>query len=334
MDILLRHITKRLILVPFQVWAIFSMVFLLMRAIPVNPARAILGESASDQAVRAYEKLLGLDQPLYVQYYEQLNSLLRGNIGVSYQTFTPVWDSVSIHFPITVEVTAGGMIVALLLGWSLGAVAGAKKGSKFDNFNRFYGGLLASMPVFWLGLLLQMFSLGRLPIEGISSSWNAYRSVTGFAIIDSALSGGVPAVSDVVLHYFLSWVTLGLIYSGIHARFLRANMVQVMNEDFIEYCKMRGLPWWRSIVFKHAFRNSLIPVITLVALHIATLLGGAIITEIVFNIPGMGLRLYSGIYSADYPIVQGFMVFIGIVIVLVSTLADIAVSLIDPRVRY
>ncbi len=334
MNPLLKYIVKRLALLPFQIWLIFSIVFLLMRAIPVNPARAILGEGASEEAVLAYEKFLGLDKPIYVQYIQQLNMLIHGNLGVSYQTLLPVWHSIANHFPITVEVALGGMAIALLIGWPLGAIAAAKKGTLLDHIGRIYGGLLASMPVFWLGLMFQLAFLGKLPIQGIASAWNVFPHVTGFALIDSFLWGGLPSLIDVLEHYFLPWLTLGLIYSGIHSRFLRANMERTLNEEYIKYAKVRGLDWWKGIIFNHAFKNSIIPVVALVALHLATLLGGALITETVFNIPGMGLRLFIGIYSDDYPIVQGFMVFIGIIIVLTATIADIIIAIVDPRVRY
>jgi peptide/nickel transport system permease protein len=236
-----------------------------------------------------------------------------------------------------VELTFFSMLVAVVVGVGIGAIAASRPGTIFDIFGRLFGIITYSLPLFWMGMVLQLifsvqlgwFPLGtRFPVNVTPPP-----NVTGLYTIDSLLTGNVELFGTALYYLILPCVTLGILLSGIFERIVRVNLKQTLKADYVEAARARGIPE-RTILVSHAFKNALIPVITVLGLTFAALLGGAVLTEVTFSWPGLGNRLYEAISLRDYPTVQGIMVFFGIIVVFASIAIDLINAYIDPRIRY
>ncbi len=332
------YILVRLILAPLMLWTITTLVFLLLRATPGDPADAILGGRAPESAKQALREQLGLNQPLLWQYFDYLGDLLRLDLGSSLTSRgISVWQVIQDYFPATVELSLFSMTIALLIGISVGMIAAARSGTIFDAMGRLFGVVTYALPLFWVGMLLQLvfavqlgwFPLGtRFPISQPTPS-----DITGLYTVDSLLQGNLGQFFTALYYLALPSFTLGLLLSGIFERIVRVNLKQTLKADYVEAARARGLSE-RRILFAHALRNAMIPVITVLGLTFAALLSGAVLTEVTFSWPGLGNRLYEAISLRDYPTVQGIMVFFGAIVVLASILIDIINAYIDPRIRY
>ena len=332
------YVLTRLLLAPLMLLTIASVVFLLLRATPGDPADAILGTRAPESAKIALREQLGLTKPLWSQYFDYLGSLFQFDLGSSLTSRgLPVWDVIQQYFPATVELTFFSMIVAVVVGVSIGAIAASRPSTIFDLFGRLFGIITYSLPLFWMGMVLQLifavqlgwFPLGtRFPVN-VSPPPN----VTGLYTIDSLLTGNWELFGTALYYLILPCVTLGILLSGIFERIVRVNLKQTLKADYVEAARARGIPE-RTILISHAFKNALIPVITVLGLTFAALLGGAVLTEVTFSWPGLGNRLYEAISLRDYPTVQGIMVFFGIIVVFASIAIDLINAYIDPRIRY
>ena len=332
------YILTRLLLAPLMLVTIASVVFLLLRATPGDPADAILGTRAPESAKIALREQLGLTKPLIAQYFDYLGSLFNLDLGSSLTSRgLPVWDVIRQYFPATVELTFFSMLVAVVVGVGIGAIAASKPGTIFDMFGRLFGIITYSLPLFWVGMVLQLifavqlgwFPLGtRFPVNVTPPA-----SVTGLYTIDSLLSGNFQLLGTALYYLILPSVTLGILLSGIFERIVRVNLKQTLKADYVEAARARGIPE-KTILISHAFKNALIPVITVLGLTFAALLGGAVLTEVTFSWPGLGNRLYEAISLRDYPTVQGIMVFFGIIVVFASIAIDLINAYIDPRIRY
>jgi peptide/nickel transport system permease protein len=332
------YIAARLLLAPLMLLTIASVVFLLLRATPGDPADAILGTRAPEAAKIALREQLGLTKPLLVQYFDYLASLFRFDLGSSLTSRgLPVWDVIQQYFPATVELAFFSMIVAVVVGVGLGAIAASRSGTVFDIFGRLFGIITYSLPLFWVGMILQLifsvqlswFPLGtRFPVN-ITPPVH----VTGLYTVDSLLAGNWNLLGTTLYYLVLPCLTLGILLSGIFERIVRVNLKQTLKADYVEAARARGIPE-KTILISHAFKNALIPVITVLGLTFAALLGGAVLTEVTFSWPGLGNRLYEAISLRDYPTVQGIMVFFGIVVVFASIAIDLINAYIDPRIRY
>ena len=281
--------------------------FALIHLIPGDPIRIMLGENATAEQVHKLREQLGLNEPLLLQYFHYLIGIFQGDLGTSFKTGRPVLIEILERFPETVKLALSGMTVAIIVGITMGILAAKLKDTFFDFAAMSIATLGVSIPSFWLGLLLIMLftvHLGWLPI-----------------------SGGT-GVKDVILPA----ITLGVLASTVISRLTRSGMVEVLSFDYIRTARAKGLGE-TAVLFIHAFRNAMIPVVTIVGLQIASLLGGTVIIEQVFDWPGLGSLAISSISSRDFPLIQGIILFIGVVFVLINILVDIVYSLIDPRIE-
>ena len=332
------YILVRLLLAPLMLLTIATIVFLLLRATPGDPADAILGTRAPEAAKAALRAQLGLNDPLWQQYLNYLKNLLSLDLGSSITSRgLSVWKVIQDYFPATVELSFCSMLVAVIVGMGVGMVSATAANPFLDVGGRLFGIITYSLPLFWVGMILQLifsvqlgwFPLGtRFPVSAPTPP-----HLTGLYLIDSLAAGNLGMFFQSLYYLALPSITLGILLSGIFERIVRVNLKQTLKADYVEAARARGIPE-KTILISHAFKNALIPVITVLGLTFAALLGGAVLTEVTFSWPGLGNRLYEAISLRDYPTVQGIMVFFGIVVVIASIAIDIINAYIDPRIRY
>lgn len=332
------YIFVRILLAPLMLWTIVTIVFLLLRATPGDPADAILGNRAPEEVKEALRSKLGLNDPLWLQYIRYLGSLLRLDLGTSLTSQgSSVLDTIGQYFPATVELTVCGMVIAVIVGVYTGIVSASKPGSFWDAAGRLFGIITYAIPSFWAGMLLLLvfsvqlnwFPTGtRFPV-GVEPPVG----ITGLYTVDSLLAGNLGQFFTALHYLVLPSITLGILRSGIFTLIVRVNLKQTLQADYVEAARARGIPE-RKILVAHALKNALIPVITLFGLTFASLLGGAVLAEVTFSWPGLGNQLYQAISERDYPMVQGIIVFLGTIVVIASIVIDLINAYIDPRIRY
>jgi peptide/nickel transport system permease protein len=333
-----QYILKRLLgLIPVLL-GITLAVFLLLRLIPGDPAIVLAGERATPEQIAALRTQLGLDRPLFLQYFAFVGNLLQLKLGNSILSGIPVLDEIRTRWAATFELSIAAILVAIVIGIPAGIIAAVQKNRWQDQLT-IAGSLLGvSLPVYWLGLLLiYLFAvtLGWLPPSGrlsVETGFN-FQPITGFYVLDSILQLNPAAFIDVITHLILPALTLGTIPLAIVARITRSAMLEVLNQDYIRTAKAKGLPS-RLVIWRHALKNALLPINTTIGLQFGTLLSGAILTETIFSWSGIGSWIYEGILARDYPVVQGGVVFVAIVFVLINLLVDLSYAIVDPRVRY
>jgi dipeptide transport system permease protein len=310
--------------------------FALIRLIPGDPVEIMMGERRLDPAAHvALMQRLGLDQPLHVQYGDYLAGLLRGNLGQSLVTREPVAAEFTALFPATVELATAALLLALLVGLSLGLVAALKRGSLVDQGVMGLATVGHSMPVFWWGLMLIMLfsvQLGWTPVSGRVGIEFDIPVVSGFMLIDTLLSDEAGSFVSAVLHLVLPAVVLGTIPMAVIARMTRSSMLEVLREDYMRTARAKGLPPWRVVVV-HGLRNALIPVVTVLGLQVGSLLGGAVLTETIFSWPGIGKWLIDAIARRDYPVVQAGILVSALIFIAVNLAVDLLYGVINPRIR-
>lgn len=333
-----RYIGKRLLnLIPVLL-GITLLVFAFLHLIPGDPAVVMAGERATPEQVAALREQLGLNQPLPLQYLVFLGNLLRLNFGTSIISGVPIAEEIRTRWPATFELSVAAMLVATIIGIPAGVLAAVRKNSAVDNLTMSGSLLGVSLPVYWLGLLLVYLfavNLQWLPPSGrisIDAGLN-FKPITGFYVLDALLQGNLKAIKDVLSHLILPAVTLGTIPLAILARITRSAMLEVLSQDYIRTARAKGL-LERWVIFKHALKNALLPVVTIIGLQFGTLLGGAILTETIFSWPGIGSWIYEGILSRDYPVVQGGVVFVAVAFVIINLLIDLSYAFLDPRIQY
>lgn len=334
---MLRFILTRVSLIIPTFIGITLVAFFLIRLVPGDPIETMAGERGIDAATHArLLKEFGLDQPLYVQYAYYIGRVVQGDLGRSIVTRTPVIQEFKALFPATVELATAAILFALLIGLPVGMIAALRRNSVFDH------GVMAvtltgySMPIFWWGLLLiLLFSVqfGLTPVSGRISVMYFIQPVTGFLLIDSLLAGDYAAFRSALWYLILPAIVLGTIPLAIIARMTRSAMLEVLGEDYIRTAKAKGLPPAR-IIGLHAFRNALIPVVTVIGLQVGHLFTGAILTETIFSWPGVGKWLIEAISRRDYPVLQGGTLLIGTMVMATNVLVDITYGLINPRIRH
>lgn len=282
-------------------------VFLLVRVIPGDPVRLLVGDQATEEQVQQMRSKLGLDQPILKQYMVFIRDAVRGDFGVSIRQQRPVTGLVRQAFPATAKLAVSSILLAVLIGIPIGILSAARKGSTLDNLSMVLMLIGQAMPTFWWGILLiVVFSvtLRLLPTSG---------------------AGGIR-------HMILPTITLCTYYTAILARITRSAMLEVIGSDYIRTARAKGVGE-RRVVFAHALKNASIPIVTVVGLQFANLLSGAVITETVFAWPGMGLLTVNAIYTRDYPVIQATVLVLSGVFVLINTLVDISYLLLDPRIQ-
>lgn len=302
------YIVKRILLAIPVIFGVAFLVFAMVRIIPGDPARVIAGEAATQEVIDGIRRDLGLERPLWQQFVSFMGSLLRGDLGRSVRSRVPVSLELGARIPNTIKLTMAGLIVAISVGVAAGVVSAIRPYSVLDTGVMLVALAGLSMPVFWSGLMLILVFavwLGWLPAVGTGS----------------------------FQHLILPAVTLGMATAAIIARMTRSSMLEVLRSDYIRTARAKGLAE-ASVINRHAFRNALIPVITVVGLQMGTLLSGAVLTESVFAWPGVGRLLVEGILARDYPIVQASVLVVALAFVLVNLFVDVLYAAVDPRIHY
>jgi peptide/nickel transport system permease protein len=330
-------ITRLLLVVP-MVFIVLTLVFFLMRVAPGDPITAALGGRVPEAEVDRIKGELGFDRPLYVQYGDYLGDVARADFGEAITDRRTVGELIRVNGAATLELAFFASIVAIVVGVVFGLLAGRYRDTWIDGGARVFGIVIYAAPVFFLGLMAQIVfasNLGWLPTSDRASpiTQATLETHTNIFFIDTLIERDWEAFVDVVKHLILPAVTLGLVTAGVFIRLIRVNVIRTMKDDYIEAARARGIDE-RSVVYHHAFRNALVPVITVVGLQIALLLSGAVLTETTFNWPGIGATLIEYLQNRDYPAVQGIIVFFALVVVVVSVVVDFVNAYIDPRIRY
>ncbi len=312
------------------------LVFSFIHLIPGDPALTMLGERATPEKVAEVRARLGLDRPIWRQYVLYIGKALRGDLGVSIIRGDPVASDLLRRFPATVELATAAIVVAIALGIPIGVASAVWRNSLLDSLARLGALTGVSMPIFWLGLVLAWFfgvQLRVLPTGFRLSSGTAFVPWTNFVILDALLQGDWPTLVDAVRHLILPALALATIPLAVIARMTRASMLEVLSREYIRTAEAKGLSR-RVVILRHALRNALLPVLTVVGLQVGRLLAGAILTETIFSWPGIGLWVYESIESRDYAIVQGVSLFIAVIVVGVNLLTDVLYAAVDPRIKY
>ncbi len=357
---MLQFIVRRLLLAIPVLFGILLATFLLARLIPGDPCRAILGERATAEACAAFEKNKGLDQPIPVQLGIYMGDVLQGDFGSSIRFSRPVSQILVERLPMTIELSLAALALALIVGIPLGILSAMKHNSGIDVGTMMFANIGVSMPVFWLGLLLAYFFAfvlrdtafalppsGRLS-AGVSSTpfyeawgWTVQEGTLPFTIFEfisnhfifnSLITGQFDVMGDAIVHLILPAVALSTIPMAIIARMTRSSLLDVLGRDYVRTARAKGAPE-RRVVVRHALRNAMLPVVTIVGLQLGGLLSGAVLTETVFGLAGAGTMLFEAITARDYPIIQAFTVVIATGYVVLNLIVDVSYAYLEPRIR-
>lgn len=357
---MITYILRRLLSSIPVLLGILFVTFALGRLIPGDPCRAILGEKATDKVCDEFISRHGLDRPIPIQFVIYTGEILRGDLGISLKYGKPVTDLIVERLPTTVELSLAAMSFSVLIGIPLGIISAVKHNSAVDVSTMIIANIGVSMPVFWLGLMLAyVFALllkdtplqlppsGRLS-PGLSAPpfydvWGLTFPASGFLsglmifisrlnLVNSIMTWRWDIFSDALRHLILPAMAVGTIPLAIIARMTRSSMLDVLGQDYVRTARAKGLPNF-GVVIKHALRNALLPLVTIIGLSLGTFLGGAVLTETIFGLSGVGRILYDAITSRDYGVVQSFTVVIAIFFVILNLIVDVSYTYLDPRVR-
>jgi len=305
------YVVRRVLLLIPVLFGLSVLVFLLIHLAPGDPVSSQLGIHATPQTVARLRASLGLDKPLPVQYILWLNRIIHGDLGTSLYAHAPVGDLILQRFPTTLELTAASTGLALLVGIPLGVLSATHRDGLLDNVGRVFAIIGVSIPVFWLGFLLILAFAVSVPLFPPGGSVTDY--------------GPVALV--------LPSITLGASFVGVVVRFTRASMLETLGQDYVRTARAKGLPEI-AVNYRHALGNALIPVVTVVGLQVGLLLSGAVLTETVFSLPGLGLLMVDAVAARDYPLIMGSILVVAVLVVMVNLAVDLLYGLLDPRVRY
>ncbi len=334
---MLAFIARRFGLLIPTFFGVTLLTFALIRLIPGDPVEVMMGERRVDPQMHAEAMhRLGLDKPLYQQYFDYIGNLAQGNLGESLRSRVGVWDEFLTLFPATLELSVAAMLFATVFGVLAGIIAALRRGSTVDHGVMGVALTGYSMPIFWWGLLLIMLfsvQLGWTPVSGRLDLLYDIPPRTGFMLIDTLLSDEPGAFVDALKHLILPAIVVGTIPLAVIARMTRSAMLEVLREDYVRTARAKGLSPAR-VVFVHALRNALIPVLTVLGLQVGSLLSGAVLTETIFSWPGIGKWLIEAIGARDYPVVQNGILLIATLVILVNFVVDILYGLVNPRIRH
>ena len=331
-------ITRLLLTIP-MVLILVTMVFFVMRVLPGDPIRSQLGPKVSEEKAEAIRERLGLNRPLTVQYVDFVWRTLTLNFGNALTSGErPVRDELAERLPATIELTVPAIAITAVVGILAGAYAAKNRKKPQDYGIRLFSIFVYSLPVFFMGLLFQIIFAVRLNVLPLSGRMDTllltqFEPRTNFYLLDALLARNWPAFRSAVAHLVLPALTLGLSLSGVFVRLTRVNMIETLQADFITAGRARGI-WERTLVYRHALRNTFIPIMTLLGLQFAILLAGAVLTETTFSWPGVGRYLVERIQLRDYTAVQAVIAVFAMFVAIISLLVDIANAFIDPRIRY
>ncbi|MBD7946176.1 MULTISPECIES: ABC transporter permease [Psychrobacillus] len=333
---MLHYIGKRLLqLIPVLLGMTF-LVFMIIRAIPGDPAQVILGQLASKDAIESLRESLGLNNPWYVQYFDYLFGLLQGDLGESMRTVKPVASEIWPYLAATFELAFFAILIAVIIGVNAGIISAWFQNSWFDYLAMVLALIGVSMPIFWLGLMEQWIfavELHWLPTGGRQEARDPVSAVTNLYVIDTIINGRFDQLGVVLKHLLLPSIALATIPMAIIARMTRSSMLEVMRADYVRTARAKGQKmFW--VVYKHSLKNAIIPVLTVIGLQMGLLLGGAILTETIFGWPGIGRYIYDAIQFRDYPVIQSGILVVAFIFVMINLFVDILYGLIDPRIKY
>jgi peptide/nickel transport system permease protein len=332
---MLRFVVRRLLLLVPILLGVSLLVFVWIRALPGGPATALLGERATPEAVAALEHQYGLDKPIYVQYSKYVKQLATLQLGTSSTSRQEVTTEIRQRFPATVELTIAAGLFAVIFGIPLGFLAAKHYQGAVDHTSLVISLIGISTPIFFLALILKyVFSvrLGWLPSVGRMSVLIDIPHPTNFYLLDAILARNWDAFVDVSKHLILPAIALGSIPLAIIARITRASVLDVQNEDYVRTAQAKGLAP-RSVDFHHVLRNAMLPISTIIGLQVGLLLSGAVLTETVFAFPGIGSWLVDAIKARNYPVIQGGVLFVAVIVVFVNLLFDLSYGVLNPRIR-
>ena len=316
---------------------LLALTFVIGRLMPIDPVTAVLGERASPSAYAAMRAKMGLDRPIIIQFVVYLWDVVRGDLGMSLLTGRPVADDIVRVFPATLELATIGTIIGVVLGVPLGVLAAVKRGTWIDSLARIVGLVGYSMPIFWLGLVGLLIFYGILGWVGgpgrVSIVYaDMVPTVTGLILIDSLLDGQVDVFWDAVSHIILPASLLGYYSLAYISRMTRSFMLEQLSAEYITTARVKGMSEW-TVVWRHAFGNVRVPLITVIALAYAGLLEGSVLTEIIFSWPGIGSYITTALLSADMNAVLGGTIVVGLVFILLNVISDLLYKAFDPRAR-
>ncbi|MBL7183094.1 MAG: ABC transporter permease [Anaerolineae bacterium] len=332
------YLAKRLALAVVVLLSVSVITFVISRVVPSNPAALWVGPHPTQEQIAAARIKLGLDKPLHVQYFRYMNDLLHGDLGVSVQSHQPILTDLKTYLPATLELVITGMIMAVLVGIPLGVLSGARKGSLLDHASRLLAVAGVSMPTFWMALLLQFLFFGRLKLLPLCSRvdigislYHPVQQITGFYVIDSLVSGNWPALRSTLVHLILPAFTLGTYAIGLTIRMTRSTMIEVLEEGYITAARAAGIPE-RTILFRLALKNAIVPTLTVLALSFVYSLTGAILVEVIFAWPGLGSYVTRAVLSIDFPVIMAVTLVVTVFYVFINLFLDIIQVFLDPRV--
>ena len=331
-----RYAIRRSLTVVPVLLGVSVLVFSFVHMIPGDPALTMLGERATPEKVAEVRARLGLDRPIWQQYVLYFGNVLHGDLGVSVVRGDPVTTDLLRRFPATLELALAAIVLAIAIGIPIGIGSAVWRNSLLDSLARLGALTGVSMPIFWLGLMLAWFfgvRLRVLPTGFRLESGTTLVPWTNFVMLDATLQGDWSALADALRHLVLPALALATIPLAIIARMTRASMLDVLSREYIRTAEAKGLSR-RAVILRHALRNALLPVLTVIGLQVGQLLAGAILTETIFSWPGIGLWVYESIESRDYAIVQGASLFIAAIVVVVNLVTDLLYAAVDPRIKY
>lgn len=333
---MLSYIGKRVLqLIPVLLGMTF-IVFLIIRAIPGDPAQVILGQQATEESIKALRNKLGLDQAWYIQYFDYLKGLLTGDLGESLRTRQPISTEIWPYLAATIELALFAMILAVVIGMNAGIISAWFQNSWFDYIAMVIALIGVSMPIFWLGLMEQWafsIELKWLPTSGREEVRDPVQAITHFYLIDTLIHGRIDQFWIAIKHLILPGVALATIPMAIIARMTRSSMLEVLRSDYIRTARAKGQKM-SLVIYKHALKNALIPIVTIIGLQTGLLLGGAILTETIFSWPGIGRYIYEAIGYRDYTVIQSGILVVAFMFVMINLIVDLLYSVIDTRIKY
>ena len=318
------------------IFLLLTSVFFLMQVLPGDPIVIMYGEKFPTVYVDQIRHNLGLDKPILEQYLSYLGKLARGDLGISLIHKIPVSVLIRQVYPVTLEVAITGLLLATIVGVPIGIIAAVRRDGLFDHVSRIVSLYIHSNPSFWVALLFQLFFglyLGWFPISGRSPPSFDLQNITGIHIIDSILALDFIALRQSLTYLFLPCLTIAITSIPTLSRLTRAAMLNVLGEDYMVTAKAKGLPQ-NVIIFKHGMRNGLLPVITSIGGTFTWLLGGTVIAEKIFALPGLGSLLMASLLGRDFTMIQGIVAFYALIVVIMNTIIDVIYAMADPRIKY
>jgi peptide/nickel transport system permease protein len=334
-----RYLITRVLMTIPMVLILVTMIFFIMRVLPGDPIRSQLGPRVSEEQADALRERLGLNRPLIVQYVDFIGDMVTFNFGTALtQGERPIKDELGERLPATIELTVPAITITAIIGIFSGAYAAKNRKKPIDYIIRLASIIMSSIPIFFMGLVFQIFFSVRIPIFPLSGRMDTlmlttFESPTNFYVLDAILTRNWPALGSAVSHLIMPAVTLGLALSGVFVRLTRVNMIEMLQSDFITAGRARGIAE-RRLTYKHALRNTFIPILTMLGLQFAILLAGAVLTETTFSLPGVGRYLVDRIQLRDYTAVQSTIAVFAMFVAAISLIMDVLYAFVDPRIRY